>query len=532
MKLLRVHIISARTCGGLLDGFNRSFRMSDAQFNCFDPLCLVGPNGSGKSQLMQVLAEVFQSVCHAVVPEEERLEANPDNLFEVEYLIRPDGCSEPVHVMVSRNVTTKGRKSVLSVRRKTSDGWVDCDLKNKSTGAFLPRRIVGYTSGDNETLSLPFLVSRSGYAEDVRDAARNESTRGNAVADTRLMLIDYGTNLEVLVANLLFGTDEQRVSLLEAARVSRLHSCRCIVQLNHAAVTNEVLLTDELADYLEKLKRCSTSHLFEEQSKTYTFDFWINEETRKAFRHYWANALELYHAFHKLAMLNDLAIPKKTRQRVRKETRERHFAARLPEPADEDKVFRFEQVKFISRVDQNAVDYVSLSDGEHQLCQLLGMMMMQGASGVMFLLDEPESHFNPQWRVRFISKIMELPTNRGHRGDDTSAVAEQECMLTTHAPFVPSDMARERVFIFAKVDGKAVVENPNIETYGATFDSIVAECFGVVPPISKFSLAEIETLKKSTNVDDLRKAIKRLGHSVQKALLVERLTQLQEESGA
>ena len=157
---------------------------------------------------------------------------------------------------------------------------------------------------------------------------------------------------------------------------------------------------------------------------------------------------------------------------------------------------------------------------------------MQESSGVMFLLDEPESHFNPQWRVKFISKVMGLPTNTGTRSNSAVAVAaaaaEQECVLTTHAPFVPSDMSRERVFIFAKEDGKAVVQNPSIETYGTTFDTIVEECFGVTPPISKLSLAEIEKLKTSTNEEELKEAIKRLGQSVQKALLIERLMQLQE----
>ncbi len=527
MKLLRVHIISAQTCGGLLDEFNRSFRSMDTKFDSFDPLCLVGPNGSGKSQMMQILAEILQSVCHAVVPAEERLEANSGNLFEIEYLIRTQHSVEPAHVMISRKIIGRRKKPVLSVKVKTENGWEDCDLKDEATALLLPTRIVGYTSGDNETLSLPFLVSRGGYADEVGRIALDPKTRNKEVAETRLMLIDYGTNLEVLVANLLFGTDKQRKALLEEARVERLHSCRCIIQLNHSAVSSEVQLTDELANYLEKLRQCSTCYLFEKKSKTYTFDFWINEETRKAFRHYWNNALELYRAFHKLAMLNDLAISRKTRQRVRKETRERHFAARLPEPADEDKVFRFEQVKFISRIDNSAVDYVSLSDGEHQLCQLLGMLLMQEASGVMFLLDEPESHFNPQWRVKFISKVMGLPTNTGKRSNTAVAAAEQECMLTTHAPFVPSDMSRERVFIFKKEGGKADVQNPSIQTFGNTFDSIVEECFGVVPPISQRSLAKINKMMESTDTEELKKTISEIGDTVHKALLIERLMQLQ-----
>lgn len=64
MKLLRVNIISAQTCGGLLDELNLPLRSPFSGYSGFDPLCLIGPNGAGKSQFLQVLTEIFQSVFH------------------------------------------------------------------------------------------------------------------------------------------------------------------------------------------------------------------------------------------------------------------------------------------------------------------------------------------------------------------------------------------------------------------------------------------------------------------------------------
>jgi restriction system-associated AAA family ATPase len=355
------------------------------------------------------------------------------------------------------------------------------------------------------------------------------------------MLIDYGTNLEILVANQLLADEEARKALLEESNVTDVHSCRCIVQLAHSAapkgpkkVRDEtgrkgVQLTKELETYLENLARCATSYTVDEKTETYTYDFWINDETRKAFRSYWGQSLDLYSALHKLAMLNDLVIGKRTRERFRKETRERRFASRLPEPQHEDKVFRFEQVRFRSARDGSSVDYVALSDGEHQLTQILGMIEMQASPGVLFLMDEPESHFNPQWRVQFISRIMNLPTINGRRGDTSrrARVDEQECLLTTHSPFVPSDMHRERILVFSKVDNTVVVRHPDVETYGTTFDVIVEACFGVPPPpISRRSLGEIAQLMESKDADQIEEAIGRIGHSVEKAFLVDHLKQL------
>ncbi len=97
MKLLRVNIITAETCGGLLDGLDLWFRSPATDSHTFEPLCLIGPNGAGKSQFLQVVAEIFQSILHATVAREERVEGNPDLQFEIEYLIQPEGADSNVH---------------------------------------------------------------------------------------------------------------------------------------------------------------------------------------------------------------------------------------------------------------------------------------------------------------------------------------------------------------------------------------------------------------------------------------------------
>ncbi|MEH1869555.1 MAG: restriction system-associated AAA family ATPase [Nostoc sp.] len=538
MKLLRVHIISAKTCGGLLDGLDLRLRSPFISYSAFAPLCLIGPNGAGKSQFLQMLAEIFQSVFHKCISEEERVEGNPDLQFELEYLIQPEDEQLPVRVRILRKAIGRKRPTLIIERRDEEEyEWIDCDLNDPKTRTLLPEKIIGYTSGDNETLSLPFLVSRSGYADEVGGGALNAAMRDRP-PDTRLMLIDYGTHLEVLVANLLLGDAPQWVALLQDAQLKDLHSFRCIVQLAHSAAPKlasrkgsqnsrkGVQLTKELEQYLDHLKRCATCYTYDEKTETYIFDYWINDQTRKAFRSFWNNTLDLYSSFHKLAMLNDLALPRETRKRFQKETKERRFASRLPEPQDEDKVFRFERVMFTAQRTGKEVDYVSLSDGEHQLGQILGTFCMLSSPNVLFLLDEPESHFNPLWRVKFISRILDLPTKNGDRRESAKAT-EQECLLTTHSPFVPSDMHRDKVFIFSKdEEGKIQVQNPNIETFGSTFDTIIEECFNVRPPMSKVPHDEIKELMESDDREKIRAGIQRLGNSVEKAFLADHLRQI------
>jgi restriction system-associated AAA family ATPase len=509
MRLLRVHIIQADTCGGLLDGLDVWLRGALNSQPTFDPICLIGPNGAGKSQFLQIIAEMFQSIFHAAVSEEERIEGNPKLQFELEYLIRPGNAKEDVHVRISRKADAIKRKVRMVIEKKQSGGdWEEAPLATKQTLTLLPRKVVGYTSGDNETLSLPFLLSRSGYADEVYSQATKPEKINRRIPDTRLMLIDYGTHLEVLVSNLILSGTVQRRALIDHARLKELHSFRCVVQLAHSAVPGapsnlkdvsprkRIQLTPELEKYLEQLQRCATCHHFEDKTEKYTFDFFVDRETVKAFSAFWSTALDLYSALHKLAMLNDLAIPRPTRIRFRKETEKRRFASRLPEPQDENKVFRFERVNFRATDTDKIVDYVSLSDGEHQFAQLLGTFCMVSFSDVLFLLDEPESHFNPQWRKKFISRLLDLPTSHGTRRSD-SAVSRQDALLTTHAPFVPSDMPREKVLIFTKDKTEIRVNRPEIETFGATWDAILDACFDVRPPMSDEPRQTIETLMQS-----------------------------------
>lgn len=533
MRLSYIKIVRADTCGGLLDGLELAFdRPETGRNESIAPLCLVGPNGSGKSQFLQTLAEIFQDAWHAHAPQQERSESNPQLLFELTYEIQPVGSPGVVRVRLSRRGESRLRSGV-HMELFVEGNWVAVAPDDEDFGKNLPPIIVGYTSGDNETLSLPFFKSRSGYAKDVREAALDPARRAAAVPNNRLLLIDYGTHLEVLIANLMLGNEQLRSAILGHASLDRLASWRCVIQLAHSAVGRTkpvngrrgVKLTDELEQTIAALRRCSTSQHHDEATDTYTLDFFVDAESRKAFRANWDTAAGLYRAFHKLAMLNDLAIPKKARSRLNKEMQRGHFAARLPEPQDESKVFRFEEVRFHREGHSLAsapVDYVSLSDGEHQQAQIFGVFSMIVEPGALFLLDEPESHFNPQWRVKFISRLMQLPVDEG---------TKREVILTSHAPFVPSDMHREQVVIFKKGAEKIHASSPEIETFGASFDRILQHCFNVEPPISQLARDEISRLKQTGSAEEIEEALSRLGSSVEKAFLVDRLRQLKTDKG-
>jgi restriction system-associated AAA family ATPase len=524
MKLLKLKINKSNTCGGLLDGLLIPLRKSTSATDQFSPLCLIGPNGAGKSQILQNIAEIFQLIFSYYLPEEESGKPNNELEFEIEYLFA-GASKQNTMVKITREKKSKN-KATLTVEKYQENQWT---MLQETTDIIklLPSKVIAYTSGDNETLSVPFFVSRAGYAQKVAESARYQ---GGAVSDPRMLLVDYGTNLEVLVANLLLNKDSARKQLLEELNLKAIRSFRCIIQLSHPqAPSGGVTLTPQLQGFIDKLVSCSTTQQIDEKKRIYLLDFLVDESTFEAFKHFWPEgALDLYSSFHKLAMLNDLVIPKAARNSFNQSVQQRKFATRLPEPFSEHKVFRFERVEFISKKKSDPVDYVSLSDGEHQLAQILGMFCMAKDKNTLFLLDEPESHFNPKWRVEFISKLREMQTSTGSRqGSSTSAM--QDCLISTHSPFVPSDMKRENVLIFKKDNGEISVRRPEIETYGSTFDAILQECFLINPAMSEIPKAEIERLLKSDDIEKITEALRGLGDSVDRLYLVDHVRGLRKK---
>jgi len=525
MRLRRLKILESGAGGGLFDGADISFgrETKDSDSEALAPLCLIGPNGSGKSQFLQLIAEIFQAAWHAHDRKQERLSANEQLLFDLTYSIVPEGAKKEEEVRLVRTMKARSRGPIELYR---GDELVAAS--SIEFARYLPPLIVGYTSGDNETLSLPFLASRAGYADDVAKAALRKVVDGE-IADNRMMLIDYGTNLEVLFANMILGKLLVRNEIIKHANLTDLASCRCTLRLAHSAIKKApavqvrrtgrkgIQLTSELEEIVDRLKRISTCWHEDVETETYTFDFFISDATREAFGHFWSSSISLYRDLHKLALLNDLAIPRPARRRLERAVKERRFALRLPEPQQEDMVFGFEEVRFSPKnLERAPVDYVSLSDGEHQQALVLGVYAMVSETNAIFLLDEPESHFNPIWRVMFIQRLKRLTGKR----------LNQELVLTTHAPFVPSDMPRESIMIFVRNGEKAAVEQPKIETFGAEYDRILEMCFQIRPTSSLIAEQEIEKLLESNDIGVVEDGLAELGPSIGKALVADHLRKL------
>jgi restriction system-associated AAA family ATPase len=138
----------------------------------------------------------------------------------------------------------------------------------------------------------------------------------------------------------------------------------------------------------------------------------------------------------------------------------------------------------------------------------------------LFLLDEPETHFNPDWRANFISRLRQCLS-----GDGEFA---QEMLITTHTPFLISDSKPDKVLVFKKdkASGEVSVRHPDYNTLGASINKITMSTFGKRETIGGHAQALLDALRTrfEQGAEDKEALIteihRQLGDSVEKVLLI------------
>ena len=87
----------------------------------------------------------------------------------------------------------------------------------------------------------------------------------------------------------------------------------------------------------------------------------------------------------------------------------------------------------------------------------------------LLLLDEPETHFNPEWRSQFVS-VLKKSIEAGGANHFL-----KDILLTTHSPFIISDCKREFVKWFEKGQEPRDI---GFQTYGTSADLFVLKGVG------------------------------------------------------
>ncbi|KPN20497.1 ABC transporter [Xanthomonas sp. Mitacek01] len=610
MKLLRLKITDPKGFRSLPCGFEHHFRTEWSlhdelgQADDFAPFVCAGPNGSGKSNLLEAMAAIFFQlevlrVRRSFLPEalqDEAQEVSPV-AYELEYLIklpneyRTSGSPTFAHVVVIKEAGESPWLRWENNEAFPSGRFASSRLTDEERDLLLPQYVLGYSSGENEILSLPFFKMRFVQFDEYWNAlTRQLSYPGHP--ETRLAYLDNGFSQAILLCNLLFQDEATLQPFREDVGIEALREFRIILrrripidavqleafdladedqkserrnriqaeartrglseseisQLADNWVRREIIRgnpalseTDEpggtryrlnLLQLLEgdeksslivsALKRCATLNYIDDAADTLVLDYWVNEATRQAFReNFDGSALALFQALQVLLTLNLHAVSDDLKADLYTST-SHYVSETVPTLASDERAMRIKNFYFTKQGVEKPMLLKALSDGEHQLLHSLGLCLLFRDTNSLFLLDEPETHFNPDWRAKFITRLRQcLPGN----GDFA-----QEMLITTHTPFLISDSQPDKVLVFGKSEATGVVQiiAPAYNTLGASINKITAETFHKQETIGAFAGSVLNRMLEDAaarrNPADLAARIMAtVGDSIERTLAVHSL---------
>jgi restriction system-associated AAA family ATPase len=574
MKLLRLKIENKEGFRSLQQGFEINFHsLADTDaMEYFRPFCFAGLNGSGKSNVLEALANIFYhlEVCVArYLPQSvqnpqnfRRTECTPD-AFTLEYLIGQH--SRKYYTLYYFDKVTiikkEGREPQMFIQSFPFDESVErrevslVPSKNKESAAegktYLPAHVIGYSSGENEILSLPFIKSRLIHLDEYLQAVKDNYSEYRE-AENSLIYIDNNMSQAVLLTCLLFE-DEKTLAPLRAVDntgILGLRSFRMSIHLHEFEFKDSKGNTQKLPiiDFLEhreldNLKKCATSWFLDHKTNTLWLDFYVDGATKEAFGNHFSNALECFHLFRLLYELNNYFIDERTKAEVYR-SKGVYTDGKLPTPSPSQDVFHFLDFYITKELkktgEKKDLLLRSFSDGEHQFIHTMGICLLLKDRRTLLLLDEPETHFNPSWRAKFV-KVLNDSIEAGSKGKNFNVHLLKDVLLTSHSPFIISDCLPDNVIFFdkeanGKTSAKKVSELENaFNTYGTSVELILDKLFDYHQSIGDLSFSEIENISideinTAEEIAEAKATLRKFGESIEKDMVLSQLNRKLKDS--
>lgn len=484
MQLLRILIPTFRNLRDLDIEFATHLQptasATDAPLKPILSHALIGQNGTGKSNLIEALITIFRDV---------DLDREAAFDYTLEYSIRG-------HVVRIEADTARQKRPYVWVDAKAeSQGYL---LKNRE---LLPAHIFAYYSGRNEriealfqehqrrfnqrqeittdeVLSEQLLENFTGSEADIRaveEAKRRRESRLKQAGDDRLRRLFYcrGGHSQLVLLACLLSDDPVFQKVLKNLHIESLESALFVLKEPHrlrekrrGGKFDEQKLNEGdprfwyargnvVSEFLDKLWQVAWAPI--EQEATKQIDFRGRTEKQK----------QLYlfvPSQEKLKLLGELV-------------------------GSTDSFFRYaegayigdliEEVRItVKKRDEHGgkVNFAQLSEGELQMLTVLGLMRITHEDHCLFLLDEPDTHLNPIWKLRYFDDIENV-----FAADEGGLIqGGSQILITTHDPIMLGGLKREQVHILRRDGNQTVVEIPDEHPQGMGITGLLkSELFGL-----------------------------------------------------
>ena len=459
---------------------------------------LIGENGVGKSNLIEALITIFRDVD---LDRETALD------YTLEYDIRGH------RVRLQGDHTKQKRPFVWVDDKSESQGHL---LKNRE---LLPSHIFAYYSGRNERIEALFQEHQRRFNQ------RQEITTDEVLPEE---LLENFTASEADIRAVEEAKRRREVRLKQAGddRLRRLFYCRgghsqlvllaCL--LSDDPVFNKVLKNLHIESLDSAIFVLKEPHRVREKRRSGRFDETDLDEGDPRFWYARGNVVSEF--LDKLWQVAWAPIEQEATKQIDFRGRtERQKQLYLFVPSQEklkqlgdmvggtDSFFRYAEGAYIGDLidevritvkkrDEHGgkISFTQLSEGELQMLTVLGLMRITREDHCLFLLDEPDTHLNPIWKLRYFDDI------EGVLSADESRVVqgESQILITTHDPMMVGSLKREQVHILRREGDRTVVDVPDEHPQGMGVTGLLkSDLFGLS------STLDIETERRLFRRNDL-----------------------------
>ncbi|OCB01599.1 AAA family ATPase [Acidithiobacillus ferrivorans] len=485
MQLQRIRIPAFRNLRDLDIVFDSHLQPAagapaDAQPKPIRSHALIGQNGTGKSNLIEALITIFRDV-------DLDREATFD--YTLEYSIRGQA------VRIEADAAKQKRPFVWVDGKTESQGYL---LKNRE---LLPAHIFAYYSGRNErietlfqehqrrfnqrqeittdeVLSEQLLDNFTGSESDIRaveEAKRRRESRLKQAGDDRLRRLFYcrGGHSQLVLLACLLSDDPVFQKVLNNLHIESLESALFVLkephrlrekrrsgkfdkqELNEGDPRFWYARGNVVSEFLDKLWQVAWAPI--EQEATKQIDFRGRSEKQKQLYLFVPNQ-------DKLKQLGELVGGTDSFFRYAE-------GAYIGDLIDEVRIT-------VKKRDEHGgkVSFTQLSEGELQMLTVLGLMRITREDHCLFLLDEPDTHLNPIWKLRYFDDIEGVLTS----DDAALAQGESQILITTHDPMMVGSLKREQVHILRREGNRTIVDVPDEHPQGMGVTGLLkSELFGL-----------------------------------------------------
>lgn len=438
----------------------------------FNSHAVIGANGAGKSNLIEAVITIFRDL-------DLNREAALD--YEMDYHIR----GHHVEIKAQKN----RRPMVLINNERISAKKLSDDARE-----YLPSNVFVYYSGKNDRIERLFQAHQQRFnrrmeitaeeylpeqllqeftgeesqAEEIAEYKNRADRRREQLGEDQLRRLFYcrgGHSQLVLLACMLSG-DPTFTRLLSDLNIIELDSALFVLKQPHRLRNpneRDILEGDNrfwyargnvVSEFLDKLWQLAVAPI--EHTATKSLDFRGRTEKQE----------QLY-----------LFLPNKEKLR--------ELGSLVGEA---DRFFRYAEAAFIGDliegvritvkhkdVDGN-ISFDQLSEGELQLLTVLGLMRITSRDHCLFLLDEPDTHLNPIWKLRYFDEIEKVV----RKNAEQVIAGNSQILITTHDPMMIGSLRREQVRVLRKEGGMTIVDTPDEHPQGMGVSGLLkSEMFGL-----------------------------------------------------